>query len=96
MQTDIKRFKNSRESKMVFFLSILTSVYWCVGKLLDTNTFAFAGAVFEFLWLPMLAALIILPILSFIHLIKAKFNTRSLYLYSILVIIPAFLIMLLR
>jgi len=43
------------------------------------------GTLFEILWLPMLAALFILPVLSFILLVKNKFNPRSLYLYSFIV-----------
>lgn len=82
--------------KIVFILSVLTSVFWCLGQLVNVYYFAVVGAIFEIAWLPMIALLIILPILSLISLIKEKFNLKSLYLYSFLIVIATVLFMILR
>lgn len=82
--------------KIVFVLSILTSVFWCLGQFVNVYYFAVVGAIFEIVWLPMIALLIVLPILSFIYLVKEKFNLRSLYLYSFLIVLATVLFMILR
>ncbi len=86
----------SKTPKIVFILSILTSVFWCVGQLINVYYFAVVGAIFEIVWLPMIALLIILPILSLIHLVKEKFNLKSLYLYSLLIVLATVLFMIIR
>lgn len=84
-------FENPQRNRVVLILSIVTSLYWFIGKSIDVYRFAFTGAVFELLWLPMLASILLLPLLSILFLIKDKFNPRSLALYSILLLIPAIL-----
>jgi hypothetical protein len=84
MKENLTVFKNSRSSKIVFILSIIVSVFWWLGQVINFYHFAIVGAIFELLWLPVLAMLFVLPIISLILLVKEKFNVRSLYLYSIL------------
>lgn len=96
MPLEITDFKNSRKSKIVFLISILVSVFWCLGQILNVYRFALVGAIFEFLWLPMLGMLFILPIASLILFRKEKFNVRSLYLYSIIIVVVVFLLMVFR
>ncbi len=86
-------FKNSKNSKIVLILSIFTSGFWYLGQNIDVYRFVLVGAIFEILWLPMLAMLFFLPIISLILLVKEKFNIKSLYLYSILIIIATILFM---
>lgn len=86
----------SKIPKIVFMLSILTSIFWCVGQLVNVYYFAIVGVIFEIIWLPMIALLIILPILSLIYLVKEKFMLKSLYLYSFLIILATILFMILR
>ena len=83
--------KKSKAPKVVFILSILTAVFWCLGQLVDIYYFAVVGAIFEIIWLPMIALIIVLPILSLIYLAKAKFNPKSLHLYSFLVLLATIL-----
>jgi hypothetical protein len=87
-------FKNSRTSKMVFLLSIIVSGYWWLGQVINVNSVALVGAIFEILWLPVLVMLFVLPIISIILLLKEKVNVRSLYVYSILLGVATILIML--
>lgn len=84
-------FENPKRNRVVLILSIITSLYWFIGKSTDVYHFAFTGAIFELLWLPMLALILLLPLLSILFLIQDKFNPRSLALYSIVLLIPAIL-----
>lgn len=92
MQENIHPFIHTKTSKVIFILSIITSIYLIIGWTSNVYSNAFAGAVFEFFWVTALIATAGLPILSLIHLIKTKFNFRSLYLYSIIVLLIAVLI----
>ena len=87
---------SSKKPKVVFILSILASVFWYIGQTVNVYYFAVVGAIFELLWLPIIALLIILPIFSFIYLVKEKFNLKSLYLYSFLILMSTFLYFFLR
>ena len=78
-------FKNSNLSKTLFTLSIMIFVFWFVNHKLDFYSYALVGAIFELLWLFMLIKLLIIPVLSFIYLIREKFNFRSLHLYTIII-----------
>ena len=86
----------SKAPKTIFILSIMTAVFWCVGQLVDIYYFAVVGAIFEIIWLPMIALIIILPILSLVYLAKAKFNPKSLHLYSFLILLATILFMVLK
>jgi small-conductance mechanosensitive channel len=85
MKENLTAFKNSGTSKTVLILSIFISGFWWLGKVINIYHFAFVGAIFEILWLPVLASLFILPIISLVFLVKEKFNIKSFYLYSVLI-----------
>ena len=95
MKENLTAFKNSRNSKVVLLLSVLVSGFWWLGKVTDVYRFAFVGAIFELLWLPMLGMFVILPIMSLIFLVKEKSNFRLLYLFSILIVVATILFMVL-
>ncbi len=95
MKENSSTFKNSRTSKLVFILSIVASCYWWLGQIINVYSFALVGAIFEILWLPVLAMLFVLPIISMILLLKEKVNIKSLYIYSTLLGVSTILIMLL-
>ena len=78
-------FQNSRNNRLVFILSIITALYWSAGKFWNVYDFAFSGAVYELLWLPMLASIFIIPLVSLVFYVNDKFNLRSLALYSFLI-----------
>ena len=85
MEHNLPIFKNSRLSKILLVLSIIIFVFWFLGQHTDIYRFAFVGAIFEFLWLFMLLALFVLPILSIIFLIRERYNLRSFYLYILII-----------
>lgn len=93
MTKDLTTFNNSRTSKIVLILSVLVSGFWGLGQVINVYRFALVGAIFELLWLPMLAMIFILPIMSLRFLVKEQFNVRSLYLYSILIVVATILLM---
>lgn len=78
-------FRNSRESKVLFLVSITIAIFRLLGSVLNVYYFAFTGAVFELLNLPSLALLFCLPLYSLYVFWKERFNPRSLALYSALV-----------
>ena len=85
MEQETTIFKNSRLSKILFFLSIFVFAYWRIGHTINVYHFAVVGAIYEILWLFMLIGLFGLPIVALIFLIKEKFSFRSLYLYTIII-----------
>jgi hypothetical protein len=93
MKEHLTPFKNSRTGKIVFILSIIASGFWWFGQVVNVYNIALVGAIFELLWLPMLAMLFTLPIISLIWLVKEKFNIKSLYIYSMLIIFTTILFM---
>ncbi|PTM08331.1 MAG: hypothetical protein DA407_08315 [Bacteroidetes bacterium] len=86
----------AKQPRIVFILSILTSIFWCLGQLINVYYFTIIGVVFEILWFPMIALLIILPILSLIFFVKENLNLKSPYFYSFLIILSTILFMLLK
>jgi len=78
--------KTKRTSRIVLLLSLIVFTFWYIGNSIDIYQFALVGAIFELLWLPMLALIFVLPIISVYYLIKEKFTIKSLYIYSILII----------
>lgn len=89
-------FKNSKISKIVLMLSIIVPGYWWLGQSIDVYRYALVGAIFEILWLPALAMLFGLPLISLVFLIKEKVNIRSLYIYSFLIGIASILFIIFR
>lgn len=86
MNDHLTSFVITKTSKIVFLLSVAVALYWVLGWTINVYSNAFVGTVFEITWLPVIAMTIILPVVSLVLLVKEKFNFRSLYLYSILII----------
>jgi hypothetical protein len=95
MKENLTAFKNSTLSKAVFILSMIVSCYWCLAKTIAVYRIVLVGVIFEILWLPSLAMLVVLPIISIVFLSKEKFSFKSLYIYSILMAVTTLLFMLL-
>lgn len=96
MQQDSTTFKNSKTSKILFLLCIFLFVFSFLGQAINIYRFALVGAIFEILWLPVLAGIFVAPILSIILWVKEKFNVRSLNIYSILISVCTILLMFLH
>jgi predicted neutral ceramidase superfamily lipid hydrolase len=85
MSPESGRFKVSTSGKIVLVSAILVSLFWWLTKTVDIYKNAIVGAIFEILWLPMLALLFILPVISLFFWRKDKFSVQSLFLYSMLI-----------
>ncbi|WP_297093232.1 hypothetical protein [uncultured Draconibacterium sp.] len=83
--------KKSNAPKIIFILSMVVVVYWTVVTQLNLSGIKNFDVVFEILWLPMLAGLFGLLITTLVLTIIKKFNLRSLYLYSFLILLAAIL-----
>ncbi len=93
MKTNLATYNNPIISILILIMSILVSGFWWLGQVINVYRFALVGAIYEILWLPVLAMLFILPIISLILWVKGKFNLGSLYLYSILIVVATILFM---
>ncbi|HQS52451.1 MAG: hypothetical protein B7X75_06830 [Sphingobacteriales bacterium 39-40-5] len=82
MPDRLASFKNSGRNQVLFILSIITILYWLTAKSSNVYNNAFIGAVFELLWLPMIAFAFIGPVFSTILFVKDKYNPGSLVLYA--------------
>jgi hypothetical protein len=89
-------FGNTKTSKIVFILSVIVSLFWIFGQIINVYHFALVGAIFEMLWFPVVAMTAVLPIVSIIFLIKEKFSFRSLYLYSFFIVATTILALVFR
>ena len=92
MKHPVKHFRHTKQSRIVFVMSVLVAAYWYFAKSIDVYQSKFASAVFEILWLPMIILLFALPIASLGFFVKDKFNVRSYYLYSLLIGIAAVMV----
>ncbi len=95
MKAYLTPYKNSKTSTLIFILSIIASGFCWLEHVINVYNFAFVGAIFEMLWLPVLVFLFVLPIISLRMLVKEKIAVRSLYIYTILICIGTILFMLL-
>lgn len=83
----------NKKSLSVFTLTIFVSLYWLAGQLVDVYRFPVLGGIYELLWIGMVIALLGLPVLSFIFLVKNKFSPRSLYFYSFIISIVSIVVL---
>lgn len=97
MQTKIKNMtfntsQNTNIHKFLFLLNVATFTFWLVGLNINVYHYAIVGAIFEILWLPMIAALILLPLVSLFFWYKDKCKLNSKFLYLFLFSLPAILL----
>ncbi len=83
----------SKKSRIVLFAASLFLFFWTSTRLFNVYRSAFAGAVFECMFLPMLAALICLPVICLVCLIRVKCSFRSFHLYSLIVLITTMILL---
>ncbi|MEO7316510.1 MAG: hypothetical protein ABIW47_15075 [Ginsengibacter sp.] len=84
-------FLKTQRSFVFLMVSIIVCAFWILGNTFNVYHFPIVGAIFEMIWLPVIAVTFILPVIAFIHWRKEKYNVRSLHLYTILIILLAVL-----
>jgi hypothetical protein len=82
-----------KRSKIVLITSLLTLAISLIVQFVNVYHFAFTGAIFEMLWLPVISLIIILPVVSLFFWVTEKFKLKSLYLYSLLISISTILVL---
>jgi hypothetical protein len=85
-----------KTARIILLLSILAFVYYLFAFVIvkDVYRYAFVGAVYELLWLPMLIMMAVIPVLSLIMLARNR-DIHWLYpVVSLLLIVAAVLLML--
>lgn len=93
MTTPISPLSNKKATVVVFVLSCIMTLFWLLGNLFDVYQFAVTGALFEILWLPILALTFILPLVALVLFIQDKFSFKSLNLYFLVLVIRTVLVM---
>ena len=74
-----------KRSVVVFVLTIIVTLYWFLPLLINVYRFPVISAIYEILWIFMVAGLFALPVVSLIFWAKTKFDLRSLYFYSLII-----------
>jgi len=77
--------QNNKQSKFVLCISVFVLIYVIIFKAVNPYKYAVVGAVFEILWLFIMAAIFIIPIIALWVLFKNKFSIKSFYFYSLLI-----------
>ncbi len=72
--------------KIILGLSILLSLFWSIGTQVNIYSNKIVGAIFEFMWLPVILLLFILPIICIIRLFKTSYTNKQLSIYSLLIL----------
>ena len=80
-------------SRVIFALTITVSLYWFLPLLINVYRFPLIGAIYEILWIFMIVALFALPVLTLISWAKIKFDFRSLYFYSLIILAISILLL---
>jgi len=93
MIVQVKDKRRSQQSKIAFIASLLTLIICCLGQLVNVYHFAFVGAIFEMLWLPLIALIFILPVVSLSFWVIEQFRLKSFYLYSLLISVATILVL---
>ena len=85
--------KKNKQSKIVLGLSVVTLLFVMFFKAINPYKSAAVGAVFEILWLAVVSAVFIIPVMALWALLKKKFSFKSLYFYALVVSVVTILLL---
>lgn len=77
----------SKASAVILGLSIVVFIFWLTSKKIDVYQLPWVGAIFELLWPPAIAGLLVLPLLSIFYWRKEHFRFNSVYLLALLILL---------
>ena len=80
-----KLIANTKQSKLIFGFSLLTLMLVIIFQSIDIYKYAIVGALFEMLWLFIIAAVFILPLIAIWGLFKNGFSLKSYYFLCIFI-----------
>jgi len=87
MKTKFELFAKMSVGKIIFVIAVFVSIYWWLSQTIDIYQFKLIGAFYEILWLPAIAALALIPVISLIFWTKEKFTLKSFHPFAILIIV---------
>jgi|SRR6186997_725469 len=90
MTDKINFLDKANTGKWLLALSVIVSLFWVLGNSINVYSSAGAGAIFEILWLPMLACILIIPVLS-IMIVVRKNAVKLLPILSIIILAASLL-----
>lgn len=93
LNTIKKYLANQKLAYWLLFVNVFTFIYWLVSKKIDVYEYAFVGAIFELLWLAMLASVFIIPLISIATIITQPSSIKLLAIYSFLISIATLLVL---
>lgn len=79
--------------KPLFIVSMISCLYWTISQNMNVYNYAFAGALYEILWLPMVVLLVGIPFISGYQWYKDKFKMTSWSMYTILLSIVTIIVL---
>ena len=85
--------QNTKQSKIIFGISVLTLLLVVVFQSIDIYKYAIVGAVFEMLWLFIVAAVFILPIVAIWGLFKYNFSIKSYYFVTLFISVISLIVL---
>ena len=87
--------KKPTTAKIIFIASVIVFVFILFVNVFhfDVYWYPFAGAIFELLWLPIMASFLLIPIMCVIIFIKNHGISRIYAVLSILFVISSIIIM---
>ncbi len=62
--------------RIIFMLNLINFLFWITANSINVYKYAVVGAIFEMMWLFMVAGMFVLPVLSVIFWRKKKFQIR--------------------
>ena len=76
----------SNTAKLLLAISLVVFAFYSIGLFVieDVYRYALAGAIYEFLWLPMLLSLVVIPALGIVFMIRNKHKDS---VYAVLAIL---------
>ena len=84
--------RENKLGKIIFGMSALTLLLIIVFRSIDIYKYAVVGAIFEMLWLFIIATIFILPIVAIWELFRKGFSFKSFYLFTILISVVSLVI----
>ncbi len=70
--------------KIILSISFIVLAFWIVVQNINVYRYAVVGAIFEILWMPMIAVLFLVPFVSFYFWYKDQFRFSSKFFYLLL------------
>lgn len=91
MKINKTKNQSNRHFKILLLFSFIALTFCIVSQNVNVYQYAIVGAIFEFLWLPIMATLILIPFASFYYWYKDTFKVTSQFLYLLLLYVLSIL-----